>query len=67
MTAAVNVPVIVRKIVQFREGSFGRKFFPNPMYCHIGFGGLRDFAALASGFTPGLGDEEACYINGQTY
>ena len=63
MTAAVNVPVIVRKMVQFREGSLGRKFSPNPRYFHTGFGGLRGLAAFASIGISGLGVEETfgCY------
>jgi hypothetical protein len=37
-----------RKIIQFLEGSRGRKFSPNPRYFHIGFGGLTFAAGLAS-------------------
>jgi hypothetical protein len=49
-----------RKIIQFLEGSRGRKFSPNPRYFHIGFGGLTFAAALASvlmsAFTVGEAD-----------
>jgi hypothetical protein len=54
MTAAVNVPVMVRKIIQFRDGTLGRKFSPRPMYFHIGFGGLRFFVPFAFGIISGL-------------
>lgn len=57
MTAAAKDPVRVRNMDQFREGSFGRKFSPSPMYLYIGFGFGR---GLTSGLISGLGiDEDA--------
>ena len=50
---------MVRKMVQFRDGSLGRKFSPNPRYFHIGFGGFRGLAAFASTGTSPFGIEEA--------
>lgn len=64
MTAPVNVPVMVRKMVQFRDGSLGRKFSPKPRYFHTGFGGFSGLAAFASIGMSDLGAEEAfgCYL-----
>lgn len=50
-----------RNINQFRDGTLGRKFSPNPMYFHIGFGGGRGFAGLTIGFNSGMGAETFCF------
>ena len=50
MTAAVMPPVMVRKMVQLRDGSRGRKFSPKPKYFQTGLGGLSGFVFFASGF-----------------
>jgi hypothetical protein len=57
----VKDPVIDRKIIQFRDCRLGRKFSPKPMYFHMGFGGLRGFVVLTSGFASGIGLAEDFY------
>jgi hypothetical protein len=56
-----------RKIIQFRDGSLGRKFSPRPIYFHIGFGGLRFFVAFAFGFTSALAVEVVLYMHCQIH
>lgn len=61
MTAAVNDPVMERNIIQFREGTRGRKFSPKPRYFHMGLGGFDCAAAFASTFTSTLEAEAGFY------
>jgi len=62
MIADANEPVMERNINQFRDGILGRKFSPNPMYFHIGFGGGRGFAGLGIGFPSIIGAERFCFM-----
>jgi hypothetical protein len=64
--AAVNEPVRDRNISQFREGTFGRKFSPNPIYFHIGLGGGSGFAGFGIVFTSGRAAELVLYLHVST-